>query len=339
MIAISAHQLAYTPPDGAAARRRRARVAMPVTTRASSPRTKRNARTFAALPSLTGGARPPDDVGTDPTKRHKNGTKGPSRSAPTSPAGRSQPDAGRLARMPAAQGTPLPVPEHDPVPPAKKTKFERLRQGTDSLYDNTAMVFERLGQLVGLVKPTAEGFNHARFPVTTCVFILTGLTILLTYALSNRAIDLSFAQAEAAQRTGLYTRLTERCVDDDHLASCKRLDALLHINSSAIEACPEADPPPADCWKAGPAIQKAGAADATALTVAQAAAAYAEIVRPLPTEYITRTDLQAFVREEIDLNRDGMVTRYELYAGLAKLIRREQWHDTYANGLWVIPAA
>ena len=44
-------------------------------------------------------------------------------------------------------------------------------------------------------------------------------------------------------------------------------------------------------------------------------------------------------REEIDLNRDGMVTRYELYAGLAKLIRREQWHDTYANGLWVIPAA
>ena len=238
-----------------------------------------------------------------------------------------------------AQGMPPPVPEHGPVPPAKKTKFERLRQGTDSLYDNTAVIFERLGQLVGLVKPTAEGFNHARFPVVTCVFILAGLTILLTYALSNRAIDLSFAQAEAAQRTGLYKRLTERCVDDDHLSSCKRLDALLHINSSAIEACPEADPAPTECWKAGPAIQKAGAADATELTVAQVAAAYAEIVRPLPAEYITRTDLQAFVREEIDLNRDGTVTRYEVYAGLAKLIRREQWHDTYATGLWVIPAA
>ena len=36
----------------------------------------------------------------------------------------------------------------------------------------------------------------------------------------------------------------------------------------------------------------------------------------------------------------GSVTLYEVYAGLAKLIRREQWHDTYANGLWwVIPAA
>ena len=35
----------------------------------------------------------------------------------------------------------------------------------------------------------------------------------------------------------------------------------------------------------------------------------------------------------------GTVTRYEVYAGLAKLIRREQWHDTYATGLWVIPAA
>ena len=52
-----------------------------------------------------------------------------------------------------------------------------------------------------------------------------------------------------------------------------------------------------------------------------------------------RQRLQAFVREEIDLNRDGTVTRYKVYAGLAKLIRREQWHDTYANGLWVIPAA
>ena len=29
----------------------------------------------------------------------------------------------------------------------------------------------------------------------------------------------------------------------------------------------------------------------------------------------------------------------QVYAGLAKLIRREQWSDTYAEGLWVIPAA
>ena len=45
------------------------------------------------------------------------------------------------------------------------------------------------------------------------------------------------------------------------------------------------------------------------------------------------------MREEVDINRDGTVSRFEVYAGLAKLIRREQWSDAYAEGLWVTPAA
>ena len=45
------------------------------------------------------------------------------------------------------------------------------------------------------------------------------------------------------------------------------------------------------------------------------------------------------MREEVDINRDGAITRFEVYAGLAKLIRREQWDDTYADSLWVLPVA
>ena len=216
--------------------------------------------------------------------------------------------------------------------------------GTASFAANTSVALERLGQFVALVKPTAEGFNTARHPVVTCVFLLVALACFLSYALANRTIDLSFTKLEAEQRAILVKKLTERCTDDDHALSCERLDALLHLNHSSFQNAPEeADPPPTGkprvCWKAGPAICKAGAADATELTVVQTAAAYGEVVRPLPAGWLLRTDLQAFVREEVDINRDGTISRFEVYAGLAKLIRREQWSDTYAEGLWVIPAA
>ena len=201
---------------------------------------------------------------------------------------------GGLARLPAVLE---PVNNTVVMPgPERKTNWERFTDGTAGFAANTAVALERLGQIVALVKPTAQGFNTAEHPVVTCVFLLVALYGLLGYGLGNRAIDLSFNKVAAERTAGLIEALTPRCTNDDHVPSCQRLDALLHLNHSSFQNAPEeADPPPTDeprvCWKAGPAIRKAGAAGATELTVVQTAAAYGEVVRPLPAGWLLRTDL------------------------------------------------
>ena len=84
-----------------------------------------------------------------------------------------------------------------------------------------------------------------------------------------------------------------------------------------------------------------GASEAAELDVHQAASSYEYAVRSLDRSALLRHDLMAFVREEVDLNRDGRLSRYEVYAGLAKLIKREQWNDALADLLWKLrlPAA
>ena len=311
-------------------------VAVPVVvTRAAL----RNAQQFAALPPQPlQGAWQPGQVGTNPLTRHMNGSRGPSNSAPTSPAGHIPPRQQATHQPPA-------VPEQDDDTAAPgPTKLKRAWDGTSGFRAGTSVALERLGQLIALIKPTAEGFNTAKDPKVVCVFLLVALGLLLGYGLLNRLIDFQYTMGAAEERASLVKGLSQRCTDDDHSLSCQRLNELLNLNHSTFQDAPkEADPLPPDetpvCWKAGPAIRKAGAADATELTVAQAATAYGEVVRPLPPAWLLRTDLQAFVREEVDINRDGAITRFEVYAGLAKLIRREQWDDTYADSLWVLPVA
>ena len=125
-------------------------ASLPPTTRATAAR---NASLFAALPQLQPTARPPGEVGTDPTTRHRSGRRGPSHSAPTSPAINRIRPAG-LARQPAV---PEQVNDTVVVPgPERKTNWERFRDDTTSFANGTRVVLERLGQLVALVKPTAH---------------------------------------------------------------------------------------------------------------------------------------------------------------------------------------
>ena len=85
---------------------------------------------------------------------------------------------------------------------------------------------------------------------------------------------------------------------------------------------------------AGAAIQAAGAAGLARLSAAQVSAAYAEVGRRLPPGALALEDIDAYVRTQVDINRDASFSHVEVYVRLPHLVRRAHWTDELPALLW-----
>ena len=193
---------------------------------------------------------------------------------------------------------------------------------------NLKPAFAALRELASLITPTANSFNDAKHPTTTCCFICICFGALLLYFTVDKYMH---NQRQKWMTEPYVTGLTNRCTDHHHEPSCIRLERMLGLNLPVPKSPPPPPPPPlfsADmCWAPGAAIEAAGLGNQTLLSVQDAINVYAQAKLKLRPDAAAATDLHAFVQAQVDVNRDGRITRYELYAGLSLLVKRSHWRD------------
>ena len=105
--------------------------------------------------------------------------------------------------------------------------------------------------------------------------------------------------------------------------------------TAAAPSAPPVPPPSTDaCWSPGSAVEAAGVSGLRSLTVQQAVDVYAGFIRSLPVDAVLERDLHAFVQKNGDLNRDGRLSRLEVYLGGARLVQASVWHDGLLDQLY-----
>ena len=243
------------------------------------------------------------------------------------------------------EGRPTPPTPFPPVPEGTGTgngRQQRWRWWAEQFQLSVKGVWTFLGGARDCLTPMIDAMNNAKFPGWTVAFIVSLVLLYICWDLIYLFKDDREEARKQAQTNALVTKLTMRCVEDEHWRSCRRLGTLLDLGAdfSADSPAPPsapAQPEPAAacvCWTPGTAVSAVGPVNASALTVVETADSYAEVLRSLPAGALAVFDLHAAVRNTVDLNKDSHLSRYEVFVGLSRVVDAKHWHEKLADQLW-----
>ena len=226
-----------------------------------------------------------------------------------------------------------------PPPPPPPPSVEDLGLWPTQISAKLSAAQGHVGSSVSLIKPVARALNKAKHPKTTITFLLVSTAIVLSYWYKTE-------QYMAELRKGTVEMATLKCLEESHPVSCRILEQALGLKldlgaaNHTVGRC-DPGPPPLSCaWTAGAAVRAAGFAELALLSTDQTVDVYGAMCRQLPTDAChDYDDTYAFVREQVDLNRDGSLSRFEVFAGLPRLLRRAHWRDALADELWSVRLA
>lgn len=218
-----------------------------------------------------------------------------------------------------------------------------------------------MGRGPSVVKEYAAALNHATHPGWTVVQVTVLVGMYLIWDRQDKLMVDQKEQRQLKERAMLRSRFEPKCLEQGSKPACGALMALDKSEKSKITLMDsayyapvnynefvrpvECHPQPTDasdsCWQPGPAIAAVGFTKLSVLMVQQAITAYSEVERRLSQgafDLGAVSELGAFVRETIDLNKDGSLTRFEMLAGVSRLVHPNFWHETHLNLLWKWPS-